>query len=87
MLNSLYGFTGEVVGSSPGQRPVPQLEVHLIKHEARLAQCGGLGSTTQAWGSLQVGLSALGPPGHPAGPVGGIGRVGPRLQTLTPEAC
>lgn len=31
-------FNQEAVGSSPGQPAVPQLEVRLIKHEARLGR-------------------------------------------------
>lgn len=80
-------FNREVVGSFPGQRPVPQLEAHLIKHGARLAQSGGTGDITQAWGCLQVELSS-GPPRMPSWPSqlnweGGASASGP----LTPEAC
>lgn len=36
-------FSQEGVGSFPGQCPVPLLEVHLIKHEARLGSEWGAG--------------------------------------------
>lgn len=54
-------FNRGVAGSFPGQCPVPQLEVHLIKHEARLAPSGGTGGRYSGLGPSPGGTQLWAP--------------------------
>lgn len=77
-------FSQEVVGSFPGQCPVPPLEVHLIKHEARLGSELGVGRAGRysGLGLSPGGTVSSGPPRMPSWLRWLKGRMGPGLHAL-----